>query len=581
MLFCQAPNLETLVINEAIFGYENFLLDLRICNTIAILSNLKKLHLNYQIISYADLKALCKQLKKLEYVDVNVDLYTQFNDQDEAEIEDSKICFSNLRVFIFDDNFPRRNSIDILERFAQFCFEHLPKLEVIQNFADNYSIQDFELDGNASLRVSSERPALRHLSTVPTDVQNLHLIYPNVTHLKLENGMIKYTKLRKLCKKLKHLEHLTVNISFDCNLDKFSKADFVKFKASFSRLRVFVFRETEFKIKRADETSGRLINLFTHFCLVKLPNLEIVHNYADSYAPHELELGRPTFRLNEKRLALQHLCTVPAHEEFHVNFPNVVYLKVIFELKKCYSNCEIDALLRFTKINSLTLMNVDCGYAVNKILDAYGQNLRVLKIGNPKCQRLSLKFNRVFSRCPALETLLLDNVDMIDSSEEINSFDNLIDFEWNIPKEKRLVHLSNILSAPKLKRVSLSCKIYQNSKDLQQLSNLIKEQKILQQLESFKMTRTMFINLDEAHDSAFNEMSVLIKNASAFLPKLKDLNPQFYFYSTKNWPLIMRSFEIDSFEDSSMDLSEKRAAAAFNWLGDPDLIKFLQVYSKD
>ncbi|CAB3366829.1 Hypothetical predicted protein [Cloeon dipterum] len=390
-------------------------------------------------------------------------------------------------------------------------------------------------------------------------------------HLQLEMYQIYYTDVELICRKLRKLEYLIVRIipEFDLRIENVEK-----FKSSFCRLKVFVFGDP--RINRS---------MLTQLCLLHLPNLEILQNYADdSKIGHYDFAPNLTAELQQVvRPALRHLSTdCPCPLKLHEVFPNVSHLriKMNFRLDRV---CDVDPFMHFTKIKSLALIDLPLN-KTEELLKKYGKNLTSLRIRHFFEDACSYSFKRIFELCPKLELLGLDGVQMSDDNESITSFAELKHFEWSVMFTDLLAHkqfhLSNILKAPKLEAFSLYSREQFRASDLKMLLVLICNKQILGNLQYLLLDVCPVSRMhNDINDPCFKIFSTLLKNASAFLPKLVDLDVFLKIYGAQEVPSEKRCKYV--MEHPSSAFCSEDMAANLGWLGEANLIKFLHAFKVD
>ncbi|XP_065336604.1 uncharacterized protein LOC135937382 [Cloeon dipterum] len=189
--------------------------------------------------------------------------------------------------------------------------------------------------------------------------------------------------------------------------------------------------------------------------------------------------------------------------------------KVGFETGCDYTDREIRSLLRFAKLEKLHLRNVPPKKILSQFLAAYGMNLTHLRIDSLNASPMDLNLKSTLKFCPQLESLVLRNVDLTDDSEDVNISPQLKSLHWWLMLSTKTVTLSKILSAPNLEKLSILCSRVLDANDLEKISSLIAKGRILQQLNSLHFYSHV--------DDSLEAMADLLKNASAYLPKLSFL----------------------------------------------------------
>ncbi|CAB3371386.1 Hypothetical predicted protein [Cloeon dipterum] len=214
-------------------------------------------------------------------------------------------------------------------------------------------------------------------------------------------------------------------------------------------------------------------------------------------------------------------------EAMPILFPKVTCLMV---KSMDYTYSAVDVMPKFDNITQLHLLNL-MGNIVNieKYLIAYGQKLQSLYLGNGN-SNTTIDLELVFKYCPKLEKLSLLNACLQKPSSQMNFFAELKElewvfylnsynstpyrmFNWEIPE---IMVLSDILLAPKLEKVTLEAKIF-NQADLWILNFLIEKNGILNNLHTLHVYFTLPI-----HRGELKSLADVMKSACAFLPKLTD-----------------------------------------------------------
>ncbi|XP_065334449.1 uncharacterized protein LOC135935815 [Cloeon dipterum] len=220
---------------------------------------------------------------------------------------------------------------------------------------------------------------------------------------------IDLSDLLRLCKKLPALEHLDVYLT-EHNLD-YAPADRVTFRESFGNLKVFLF--TQF-------TSGVFLTKLSKYCLETLPKLEIVQSRVNGHCFTVEMSGDINIPFGSSPLT--HLSTRPQDENVHLRFPNVTHLKVNLAGEAYPKPALLDALTKFPCIEFLHVRYFSSLYVLERLLDAYGASLTSLELSESFC---TIKLGTIFEKCPKLEKLCFDGVNVEDGEEPIQKFSNL------------------------------------------------------------------------------------------------------------------------------------------------------------
>ncbi|CAB3373167.1 Hypothetical predicted protein [Cloeon dipterum] len=249
-------------------------------------------------------------------------------------------------------------------------------------------------------------------------------------------------------------------------------------------------------------------------CIKHLPKLEIVNDYADNTRgfPHQPELTIP-----EETSSLRHLVAAPTTFDLPVAFPNVTHLKA--HCSKAELQDQYDSILRFANIESLMLPYAS---SLHFFLEAYGANLQTL-IMNSRCW-YKYSFKQIFDACPKLQRLEMYNVQISDDKKPIESFSQLRELRMTLGHylDHNIV-LTNILSAPNLEKISLSCYLEElDIDDLRKLMSLIADEKILRKLTSFCLRLSRTIDYRKINYDFLRTLRDFVAIAAVHLPNLVD-----------------------------------------------------------
>ncbi|XP_065343630.1 uncharacterized protein LOC135941818 [Cloeon dipterum] len=183
---------------------------------------------------------------------------------------------------------------------------------------------------------------------------------------------------------------------------------------------------------------------------------------------------------------------------------------------------------QMTRVESLTLMFADDAVYINYILNRLGHQLKRLHL--KEFTGLKMQFNKIAEKCPNLEVLHLDSVEIEDSFQPLNKrFPHLEELTWHISRSNESTFLANILSMPRLKKVDLKLHRF-NEEDLRYLTSLIERKEILSHLEVFNMKLNPMISRE-----LLEKVATLFITADACLSKSAELG--FYFESLP-WPQL-------------------------------------------
>ncbi|CAB3384789.1 Hypothetical predicted protein [Cloeon dipterum] len=392
----------------------------------------------------------------------------------------------------------------------------LKLLHEILTLAPNVQILSVVEDG---IKLQEDQRILDLLNS-QTNLKSLHT-------LDCANLQVLYTTLAQLCSVVESLRHVNVQINYTDGL----LPDLNELKSSFCRLKVFLF--TVWNEEQHERTSSpSLEDRFWRLCVRELLNLEIVGRPADD--PSLMHGNQRVIELPASTSNLRHLVTRANNLGMHLAFPNVTHLNI--HLLGCVDRNKINAMLQFSsQIESLILICPQSGAVVSEFLARYGPTLKNLVIKST-WTALRYKFEPIFSLCPGLKKLTLFNVEMMDDMQTMKTLKELTHFEWLPPKRpyiERCATLSNILiSAPNLQRLKIQSEWF-FTKDLENISNLIVEQKILQKLELFHFDHVSDEDIPacfkidrkfEQFAAFFPVFSDLMKNAIAYCPVLIDVD---------------------------------------------------------
>ncbi|CAB3376931.1 Hypothetical predicted protein [Cloeon dipterum] len=389
--------------------------------------------------------------------------------------------------------------------------------------------------------------------------------------LRVDSLCIEYNALKTLCREMPSLRYVDVIIDFYWNTDDLEN-DISDFESSFSHLTCFLFSGVILSMLRFEEWLKNL-------CIRHLPNLRVVHSLATcnitdihiGIEEGELPLQPILPPLQESELRHLSVIVVPGLSELHQNLPKVTHLKVTPTVFWEQDDLQIDSLLEFPAIQSLCLQQVPPPQILDRFLDKYGRNLRALYFAAEYYENLDydLQLDSVCKSCPNLEKLCLRHLRLLDDFSKNYYLPKLRELEWAPGRATRGACLSNILSAPNLEKISLLTQgdFDFDLSDLKKVSTLICQGKILRRLTNFKFQLLYCIPLKKTNVEYFKALSELLKNASAFLPNLLDLDGNFYFNTESRTPF-----------DKSLTHGEMEAA--FESLGGKNLIKFFYAYRK-
>ncbi|CAB3385490.1 Hypothetical predicted protein [Cloeon dipterum] len=349
-----------------------------------------------------------------------------------------------------------------------------------------------------------------------------------LTNLDFQKCSMKYLDLMKVCTSLPSLKSVNVQIFFESDFLE----DVEVFKESFSNLE-YLICSLSFDFGLLDK-GDNIARLFWRRCMENLLNLKGL-DISGKYA--KLMTFTQSFdAIVPGKSNLETLKCMPNTLKMHLLFPEVNDLEIFFSAFD--STAAIKNMLLFPKsVQSLKLRSVSLPQVVDIFLAKYGPHCTSLMI--EAREEMIYSYKRIFSNCPKLERLTLYFLKMTDDGSNITfhkNCDALTKFSL-FPPRGSFAKLSNILTAaPNLQHFTLISE-WCDLEDLQILSSLIeKKRKILQNLVSFSFIgdSTPRIPMSFMHQPEFAQLvsfspvfCELLKNAIAFLPKLKNSDVRF------------------------------------------------------
>ncbi|XP_065336663.1 uncharacterized protein LOC135937441 [Cloeon dipterum] len=375
-------------------------------------------------------------------------------------------------------------------------------------------------------------------------------------------SLVEYIPLKRICKNLQKLQYV------ECEFLQFSgvediEADIEDLKLSFSRLRVFLY--------------GGFKHSFAQLLIQHLPNLYMVRDFDDilhfNSTFEELPIPAETSELRV-------MYTAPTTIDLPAKFPNVTHLN---------ANCvevepenQHDSILRFTRIESLALNIQPFPSTLNSFLDAYGANLHTLMIRSGRTSSLKFSFQRIFDACPNLQKLTLTCVKISDDRQPLKSFAQLRELDWTPDSINDEFVVTNILAAPNLQKFSLSCNHSEMSaRNLQKLTSLVAEKKILSKLTSLSLNFCDCIEQEVVVDINYEFLRALrdlVAVSAVHLPNLIDFKLGMCFEEYSETICIQSNLEYDlhyvfgrKFQDWIEDDSIVEFILAFNARKHPNL----------
>ncbi|CAB3367607.1 Hypothetical predicted protein [Cloeon dipterum] len=265
----------------------------------------------------------------------------------------------------------------------------------------------------------------------------------------------------------------------------------------------------------------------------------------------------------EETSALRHLHAAPTTFDLPAAFPNVTHLKAdctAIEPENKYAS-----ILRFSNIESLNLRIQPFAFTLNSFLEAYGGNLHTLMIESKDW--LNFSFSRIFDACPKLRKIELGHILILDDMKPLESFAQLRELHW---KPKNQFEMTNILSAPNLERVYLSCRHdWISVENLRKLMSLVADKKILSKLTSFSLRLFGSINYREINYDLLRALRDFVAVAAVHLPKL--VNFKFWLGIKGRHPRLPRYFQSDNPEELG-----KIGTKFQEWIGDDTIVEFIR-----
>ncbi|CAB3386065.1 Hypothetical predicted protein [Cloeon dipterum] len=388
-----------------------------------------------------------------------------------------------------------------LAMVIQMIANHAPDLECL-TFSRTINEMPMKTSPKLSAVLSEKISKLRKLkkltlSSYSMDLKDLNLILSQLTELQFVNVQLNFNNVS-----LEDIQTL--------NIDS-------------PHLKVFTFIQNN---KLLNENAIIFLNALTKACLERLPNLEIMQQLFTNV--HKASFPVPkTFEMYTRTYKLRHLTISPMEGPLHLAFPNVTHLKIIWPMNRVYNSKGANALLKFSRVKSLTLENVPSGGILSKFLSTYGPQLETLNLGNGQIFNLNYELGKIFDVCPNLQNLSIihSRLKITDNSRSIRFFAQLKSLFWGSTMRSRPAFLSKILKAPQLTHLTL-CRENFDLKDLKRVSALIRERQILGKLQYF----TFFSDtkepeehdpvLERHYDNFYAALFDFLKDASAFLPNL-------------------------------------------------------------
>ncbi|CAB3387889.1 Hypothetical predicted protein [Cloeon dipterum] len=369
---------------------------------------------------------------------------------------------------------------------------------------------------------------------------------PNVRHLKINtknlNDCFSSDSTRNACMHyLSSLKHLRIlEIVGRSTL----QVDFALLCRGLPKLRVLSTKVDFYSCKMSDE---KIRNSFGHLTLFQygflqeetkrqflkvLPNLDIVRNIRknglvlEDFIEDENPQARQRKYLDfEGHVWNSYICPDADFSSIrHLEFMCTEEKMNLFERTLKVPTTLIETL-------NLELMQVPA----DDILLKLGANLRWLSIKGSGLP--SVQLNRVSELCPKLEVLRLYRVNVTGISSQPANFDHLGEIVWKEADCHIGECITTVLSSARnLQRVKIDTRKY-NLLDLQQVKYLMIQNKILGSLRSFQLEISASLS-----EQAYKEISVIVKNAAAVLPELRNLKLSYehsIFSSkcfAKSWP---------------------------------------------
>ncbi|CAB3375459.1 Hypothetical predicted protein [Cloeon dipterum] len=328
-------------------------------------------------------------------------------------------------------------------------------------------------------------------------------------NLNLNDSYVDFSQLLSLCGKLYSLRCVSANIigiSGEINVEEL--------QTQLSRLKEFRFKA--FAGRKHVVVTGEVCNFLANLLLQHVSNLEVIGDKATE------ENGSLYFDLRDGvkgwHKKLKHLLVRPtaAFEFQHFkNFPEVTHIKI--DWLRFPADKDDFVFPYFPKLSHATILHLPRSMQIlDKILMSNGETLRTLCLFQDYRNIIKVKYSIILKSCPNLETLhLRGGMIITDSFEPINFFAILKEIKLSCIRPE--IFLSNILSAPHLEDVKIFNVIFV-PEDLEYLTALVTQQKVLRKLKSLEITEFPIKGSD-----CHSELSSLVKHVSAFAPELISL----------------------------------------------------------
>ncbi|XP_065336657.1 uncharacterized protein LOC135937434 [Cloeon dipterum] len=429
-------------------------------------------------------------------------------------------------------------------------------LRLIENLAPK--IRTLTLNSYTCYSMKVLHPIKRNLLTHITKMKNLQ-------KLELSTHSISFENVLRLCKSLRFLQSFSAT---ELTFEEHQQFNIEAIKKQLSRLKVFKFAIIE--------SQRKFWYTLRRICTENLPNLLIlvgdvrISQYFGGYK----DMGPECILRCSKTSKLRHLWTSSrqlfATSQSHRLFPDVTHLSLTWEKSWIHSELEVKSLLQFTKIECLCFHYVPSSEIFERFLTIYGRNLRTLYLMSYNVPTvLTFSAAKLFIFCPKLETLFMTSHTVFAPDQQpIQFFAELKNLAIYCHTE---VSVLSFLSAPKLEKLYLNGNL-RMIKEVQKLSNLIREKKIFQQLQMLEVVSCTCGDLGTTTTSAdYETIFDFFKDCIAFLPKLQTVDYDFEY----NMSQFVSEIEQEGFGELPLSPKQRLSVAQLKMFGQEDLFQFL------
>ncbi|CAB3382956.1 Hypothetical predicted protein [Cloeon dipterum] len=325
----------------------------------------------------------------------------------------------------------------------------------------------------------------------------------SLRHLDVDRFYFTIDDLIKLCREISSLRDLIVKIAAQ-PIQIFGDPDLLEsFKNSFGKLAVFRFSSLS-----EEDHSKEFEEELTCLCVRHLPNLQFVGNFS-LFA----DMTRPCMEQKDQS-KLQHLSLRLKRSEAQVvasfdKFPDVHTLSLKWDSDYNYCPVEgskIKALLEFSRLNTLKLVNITSPPYFKQFLKIYGKQLKELDLCYKyEIEAMDLEFKLICEFCPELETIDLRGIrDITDSDWSMASFSELKELNLIFTRDTtHLIQLSDLLSAPNLREMTL-VNIRVSEDELKKTLEMTEAGEISSKIDYLKFFVLAEENVDDSLENAMN-----------------------------------------------------------------------------